>query len=483
MAYDNNGQWTPDWEPGSISTGGQWGPAPTPATGSVNFGSLSKVPGWEYYTDQATGKYYLPSDQYAGMLQGGLRPAGVGNSMVMTGANTAWGPNRQVNISGFPGGDNQGWEFDSDPSGQFTEANTPDDSFWSGMWNTFWEGPGPILASFLGAGALGGTAVGAESLAAESLAAGASGGVGAGGIASGDFGLWGVTGTEVGAGVNGASTIGGTFTGTGGLTLEELSRIPTPPPGSELPPPPPPDVPPMPPAELPPPPGTPEIPPPPPTLPDVPPTPPIPPDGPNPEFDPGPYTDGPIPDLPDGPDVPGTGSNWWKDLAKELGMTNAELLKLIGTVTTTGLGIYGSNQRTESLERLANQFAGYGAPYRAELANISADPNQFYQSPGAQGALGAMLQKLSPGGNPFGDPYKQSLITKSLYDRYGAERDRLAGFGGLTAYNQAAPQAAVGAAASGSNIYNALGYGIDQFTNPRTSLSDLYRAMQVKSAA
>ena len=155
--------------------------------------------------------------------------------------------------------------------------------------------------------------------------------------------------------------------------------------------------------------------------------------------------------------------------------TTEDYLQLFGQAAPSLLGMYASNQQTNALEGLANQYASYGAPYREQLANISNDPDQFYNSPGAQGALQATLRKLSVNGNPAGSPYMQALATDSLYRDYGAERDRLAGYGGLTQYNSAVPGLATGAINSTSNFYNSLGYGIGSVTNPPQSLSEMLK--------
>ena len=163
--------------------------------------------------------------------------------------------------------------------------------------------------------------------------------------------------------------------------------------------------------------------------------------------------------------------------------TTDDYVKIAGAGGSTILGLLGVNNQSASLEKLASQFAGYGAPYRAQLASISQDPNQFYNSPTGQGALNAVLQKLSVGGNPAGDPYKQALATSSLYDKYSQERGLLGTLGGLSAYNAAAPGMSASAANSSGNMYNVLGYGLGQVTNPPQSLSDLAKAFGINSAA
>jgi hypothetical protein len=117
-----------------------------------------------------------------------------------------------------------------------------------------------------------------------------------------------------------------------------------------------------------------------------------------------------------------------------------------------------------------------GAPYRSQLANISNDPSQFYNSTAAQQAMKSYNQQLTPTtGNPAGSPYAQALGIEALYKQYGAERDRLAGYGGLTQYNAAAPGAASNAIGSQANLYNAVGYGAGQLLNPQPTLQDILK--------
>jgi hypothetical protein len=140
-------------------------------------------------------------------------------------------------------------------------------------------------------------------------------------------------------------------------------------------------------------------------------------------------------------------------------------------VLPAALSAYGSYAQSQELGDLAKRYEGYGAPYRQTLADISADPSKFYDSPTATKATDAILRKLSIAGNPAGNPYSQALGVDALYKEYGAERDRLAGFGGLTQYNAAAPAAATGAINAQGSIYGDIGYGIGNVMNPKPTLA------------
>ena len=157
--------------------------------------------------------------------------------------------------------------------------------------------------------------------------------------------------------------------------------------------------------------------------------------------------------------------------------STADYTSVLGNVGMAAYGADASDRQTDAYKELAEKYMAMGAPYRDELAAISTDPNKFYEGPAAQEGLEAVLRRLSVNGNPAGSPYSQSLALGSLYDKYGQERDRLAGFGGLTAYNSAAPGAAATAIGSTSNTYNALGAGAADLFGARKqrSLAEILR--------
>lgn len=171
------------------------------------------------------------------------------------------------------------------------------------------------------------------------------------------------------------------------------------------------------------------------------------------------------------PNIPGsasTAADWLSRIASDP--------KTWGQIAATVLGVVGANQQTEGLQSLSRNFAEYGAPYRARLAESYRDPAGFLAgSPDIKAAVdqgtNATARALSVQGNPAQSGHAlqelQNYATTGLYGRLGQERDRLAGFGGLTAYNQAAPAAAVSAVNSEGGPLNAIGAGISQITNPQ----------------
>lgn len=162
-------------------------------------------------------------------------------------------------------------------------------------------------------------------------------------------------------------------------------------------------------------------------------------------------------------------------LAKMLGLDG----KTIGSLLSSGLGAYASNKQTTALEDQAKRYEGYGAPYRQKLSDLYANPDSFLtskevQTPVQQGT-NTLMRSLSTQGNPFGSgnalQQGQSYASDQLFGKLGQEKDRLAGFGGLSSYNQAAPQAATNAIQSTSNGYNAIGSGLGNIFNPPQTAS------------
>ena len=134
----------------------------------------------------------------------------------------------------------------------------------------------------------------------------------------------------------------------------------------------------------------------------------------------------------------------------------------------------------------------FGAPYRARLESSYADPNAFLtNSPDIRASVdlgtSALSRALSVNGNPAGSGRAlteiQDYATKGLYAGLGNERQRLANFGGLSALTGAAPGTASAAISAQGTPYAALGYSIQQVTNPQPSPADLYKALGIKGFA
>ena len=160
------------------------------------------------------------------------------------------------------------------------------------------------------------------------------------------------------------------------------------------------------------------------------------------------------------------------------------------------LGALGSSAQNSALEDLvrlqgANKDAllAFGAPYRQRLAGLYDNPAAYLNSPEVQipvqQGTDAVARALSVQGNPIGNGTAlqelQNYSANQLFGRLGQEKDRLAGFGGLTQYNNAGAnqfgnlQAQTALAQGEGNMWNALGYGLNQVFNPQPTLADLLK--------
>lgn len=148
-------------------------------------------------------------------------------------------------------------------------------------------------------------------------------------------------------------------------------------------------------------------------------------------------------------------------------------------------GAFGANQQANQYGALANQYMAMGAPYRSRLSDLYSDPEDWLNSPEVQipvqQGTNILARSLSTKGNPTGSGNAlqelQNYASKQLFDRLGSEKDRLAGFGGLSAYNSAAPSAANAQIGAQKGIYDAIGAGAADIFNPprRYNLQDLLR--------
>lgn len=181
-----------------------------------------------------------------------------------------------------------------------------------------------------------------------------------------------------------------------------------------------------------------------------------------------------------------------KTLAQQTGLSPSNALKLLGQLGSAGLGAYASNKQAGALNDLANQYLNMGAPYRAMLASSYADPNAFLANdPSIRASVdqgtNALARSLSVTGNPAQSGRTlqelQNYATQGLYGQLGNERNRLANFGGLSNFNAAAPTTQTQAIGQNANVYNALGYGINQITNPQPSLADIWKSINATGFA
>ena len=157
--------------------------------------------------------------------------------------------------------------------------------------------------------------------------------------------------------------------------------------------------------------------------------------------------------------------------------------QILAGAIPAAFGAYGANQQANAYEGLARDYMNMGAPYRSKLSDLYSNPTAFLNSPEVQVPVqqgtNALARALSVNGNPIGSGTAlqelQNYSSNQLFGRLGQEKDRLAGFGGLSAYNQAAPGAAGNAINANKSIYDAFGAGAaDIFYPPkRYTLSGL----------
>lgn len=188
-------------------------------------------------------------------------------------------------------------------------------------------------------------------------------------------------------------------------------------------------------------------------------------------------------------------------ISKLLGSNTAanSLTSLLPKLLPSLLGVAGSAAQNKALEDIVglqgqnrDALLAFGAPYRQRLAGLYDNPSGFLNSPEVQvpvqQATNAMARALSTQGNPVGNgtalQEMQNYSANQLFGRLGQEKDRLAGFGGLTAYNNAGAnqfgnlQAQTALAQGEGNMWNALGYGLNQVLNPQPTLADLLKDLK-----
>jgi hypothetical protein len=172
-----------------------------------------------------------------------------------------------------------------------------------------------------------------------------------------------------------------------------------------------------------------------------------------------------------------------------------DYLKTLGTLGATGLGVYGANQQANAYNQLADKYLAIGAPSRARY-EASFDPNfNVNDIPGytssVNTATDTLLRRLSAeNGNPFGNPgglaealkYVEGNVALPAIENY---RNQNAATGGYGAFSTAAPSAAAAGVNAGTGVYNAVGYGLGQLTQPTqpTSLAGLLKQINNSSLA
>ena len=146
------------------------------------------------------------------------------------------------------------------------------------------------------------------------------------------------------------------------------------------------------------------------------------------------------------------------------------LAQLLASLGVAGLGVAGSLSQADAYKDVAERYMNMGQPYRDKLQQLYTDQgvNDWLNSAAVttpvQMGTDALARSLSVKGNPFGNGTSlqslQDYATKQLYGDLGNERNRLANFGGLSAFNSAAPSASAAGINAGAGAYDAAGYGL-----------------------
>lgn len=158
-------------------------------------------------------------------------------------------------------------------------------------------------------------------------------------------------------------------------------------------------------------------------------------------------------------------------------LSNLTSAQGIGNILSTVLGAYGSNQLQNSLENIANQARADREPYRQKSLEFLNNPAAFYGGPMGQELGRSTANALSANfGNLFDSPTGQATMMQAMLPQYMGTVTSLGnlGLGGQSAIMQAQTNAAN----AGSNVYNAIGSGISNITNPQPSIMDILRQVQ-----
>ena len=175
--------------------------------------------------------------------------------------------------------------------------------------------------------------------------------------------------------------------------------------------------------------------------------------------------------------IAGADSSWGANpLARllNLGKTGSDALAVGGNLLGAGLGAYGANQQANSYGDIANKFMDMGAPYRGLLEQSYQPGFSMANQPDFMNALdigsqAAARATSAKAGNPVGNPGAyadmQKYISGSLaLPQLNTYRSQLGTFGQLG--TSQAGQAMGNQTQAQGGVYDALGYGIGQATQP-----------------
>jgi len=171
---------------------------------------------------------------------------------------------------------------------------------------------------------------------------------------------------------------------------------------------------------------------------------------------------------------------------------STDLLSMLGKLGAAGLGAYASNEQSNSLTDLANKYQEFGAPSRARYESSMTPGFDPTSIPGYAGALdtasrGILARLSATGGNPFGNPGGLIEANKQIVSGTALpainEYQRLNANTGFGSSMNAAANIQQNAIGQDANMYNALGYGLNQITQPKQDLASLIKSLQLGGLA
>lgn len=167
--------------------------------------------------------------------------------------------------------------------------------------------------------------------------------------------------------------------------------------------------------------------------------------------------------------------------------TTDDWLKLGSTLGSGLLGAYSANQQGDAIRDESARLDAIQSPWRGKLSEMYANPGNFLNSAPVRASIDQGTQATARAlstqyGNPALAPNAVAEISKyannSLYDKWGAEANRLAAFGGLNFPATASSSLNVQGADADNGVYDALGYTLGQLTAPQQmTVADLLRQM------
>ena len=157
--------------------------------------------------------------------------------------------------------------------------------------------------------------------------------------------------------------------------------------------------------------------------------------------------------------------------------TTADWVSVLGTAGATGLGIYSSNQKANTLEKLAAESRADRAPYLQASQGWLANPSSYMQGPGQAAMKGTLAGLSATFGNPIGSGAALQLGNEAALRNW---QNAVTGFGNLgLAGEDTRAQLNVGAAQSDADRWSTLAGGVSDILNPRKSTADYLREYKI----